>query len=190
MAHHFLDIGANSGNTFGLFLNNNPKYHGSTVWCFEPSPQHFNALLMNARIASNLYQVIVCPFGVGGKTELLPFYEMVNNTVSDSLFKDVGGTIDPNPRYQILASVVSISDFISKFIPEGDTITMKVDCEGAEYDIYESLIQNPHLLNKIECIYNEWHPGWDGMDNSRKQRILSIVTRLAEHGKVLKDWAF
>ena len=189
MTHHFLDIGANIGDTFGLFLNNNPKYNGCTVWCFEPSPKHYNELLQNARAASGLYNVVVCPFGVGGKTELLPFYEMVNNTSSDSLFRDVGGTPDPTPKYQILASIVSICHIISN-IPSGDTITMKLDCEGAEFGIYEALLEQPELLQRIDCIYNEWHPGWSGMDDTKKQQVLSIVTRLAQHGKILKDWAF
>jgi FkbM family methyltransferase len=191
MKKHFFDIGANDGNTFDLFLNGSDKYKNWNVWCFEPSAKHFASLLNAATRNSDKFNITVCPFGLGGKTEILQFHEMINNTVSDSLFTDVGGTINPNPKYKLVCSIISITEFMENNTSPEDEVVLKVDCEGAEYEIYEDLLNKPELLKRITTIYNEWHPGWPmDFDPMRKNRADQIISRLSENGKTLIDWAF
>lgn len=191
MHRHFFDIGANDGNTFDLFLNKAKEYHGWNVWCFEPSPKHMNSLLAKAKEASDTFKVFVCPFGLSGKTEVLPFYEMVNNTVSDS-FIPVGlfATLDTDPKYRVVGSCVSASDFIRAYTSDIDEIVLKVDCEGSEYGLYENLLANPDILSRIKKIYNEWHPAWRDMDPGRRTRAENIISGFSKHRIKLDNWEF
>lgn len=191
MAKHFFDIGANDGNTFDLFLNEHQEYYGWNVWSFEPSPKHMNSLLNKARQVSGKFNVIVCPFGLAGKTQCIPFYEMVNNTCSDS-FIETGlfATKDPNPQYNIIGSCVSICDFMESYTSDGDEVVLKVDCEGSEYDIYENLLANPKYISRIKKIYNEWHPSWVDMDPVRRSRAEKILEGFRAYPVQFTDWSF
>lgn len=191
MAKHFFDIGANDGNTFDLFLNQHEEYHGWNVWSFEPSPKHMNSLLSKARQVSGRFNVIVCPFGLSGKTECIPFYEMVNNTCSDSFIESgLFATKDPSPKYNIIGSCVSICEFIESYTFDGDEIVLKVDCEGSEYDIYENLLANPKYISRIKKIYNEWHPSWVDMDPVRRARAEKILEGFKAYPVQFTDWSF
>jgi len=191
MTNHFLDIGANSGNTFDLFLNQHEEYYGWNVWCFEPSPKHMNSLLDKARQVSGRFNVVVCPFGLSGTTTVVPFYEMVNNTVSDSFIKTgLYATLDPAPKYNVIGSCVSIVEFMDIYTFDGDSVVLKVDCEGSEYDLYENLLTRPDLLSRIKLIYNEWHPAWNDMDAERRIRAEKIINRFNAYPIKFTDWDF
>lgn len=190
MKKHFFDIGANCGNTFDYFLLNRPEYYGSTVWCFEPSPQHHIFLLRKATDVSDKFNVVVCPFGVSGNMGVFTINQMSNNTQSDSFYTDIGGTIDTNIKYTVAAATVQISQLIRNFTSEGDEVTLKVDCEGCEYDIYEDLLKHPDLLKRIDIIYNEWHPGWADMDEVRRSRAEKILKEFSAYPIKFTDWSF
>jgi FkbM family methyltransferase len=192
MATHFFDIGANNGNTFEYFLNGRADLHGSTVWCFEPSPKQFQSLIAVATEATKNYTIRICPFGLSGKTETLRFYEKIfQGGLGDSFFdKYAYGTPRPNPEYLVIASTVSISEFMARHIPPEDKIILKVDCEGAEYAIYDDLLARPHLLKQVTQIYNEWHPHWDDMDTEQRASVTRITTGLSAHGLTLETWPF
>lgn len=55
-------------------------------------------------------------------------------------------------------TMVSVSDEIKKILSEGTSngILLKIDCEGAEYEILQSLNDN-QLLGHIRIIMLEWH---------------------------------
>lgn len=191
MTNHFFDIGANCGNTFDLFLNQTQKYHGWKVWCFEPSPKHMNNLLNKAIQVSNKFNVVVCPFGLSGKTEVVPFYEMVNNTVSDSFIQSgLYATLDPDPKYNIIGSCVSICDFIEKYTTEFDNVVLKVDCEGSEFGIYESLLNRPDIVKRISKVYNEWHPSYGHMTPDKQNKVKNITIGFEQHKIEFAEWSF
>jgi FkbM family methyltransferase len=190
---HFLDIGANCGNTFDYFLDSQSDLFGCTVWCFEPSPRYFTRLLDRTKLSSSKFNIRICPFGLGGKTETMRFYEKDHNDVSDSFFNPIQyfGTPIKDPKYLVIGSIVSISEFIKMHIPSEDEIILKVDCEGAEFALYEDLLNNPNILKQVTKIYNEWHPSWGHFNEEELNRATNIVNRIStEHNLTLDVWPF
>lgn len=188
---HFFDIGANDGDTFDLYLYKKPEYYGWKVWCFEPSPRWIEPLCKKAEEARKLFDVIVCPFGLSGKNQLLPLYERNNNTKSDTFHIETlyGAPLD-FPTHKVICSTISISDFIPQFTKEDDEIVMKIDCEGCEYGILENLLANPHLLDRISLIINEWHPSYRDMNSACRERTNKITDAFSRLNKPLQSWMF
>ena len=137
------------------------------------------------------YNITICPFGLGGKTTSLPFYQMSNNNQSDSFVKEgLFATLDTSNNYKILGWLVSITDFIKENTNADDTIVLKIDCEGSEYDTHKDLLSNPEILRRISIIYNEWHPAYRDMTEERKALTNEIIRQYRVLGKVLTPWAF
>jgi len=190
-SNHFFDIGANEGNTFELFLNDHPQYLNWNVWCFEPSPRNQKKLLESVKNNDNNYNITICPFGLAGKTTSLPFYQMSNSNQADSFIKEgLFATLDNGNNYKILGWVVSITDFIKENTKADDTIVLKIDCEGSEYDIHNDLLSKPEILKRISIIYNEWHPSYTDMTEQKKKLTDEIIRKYGEFGKALTPWMF
>ncbi len=157
---HFLDIGANEGQTFDLYLRHHPELNGAKVWCFEPSPRHFSALIKKAEAYSDQYQITLCPFGLGNTCGPQVFYEHVD-PLADSFFSKLqhaGVTYKAREAsYSVQAAVVKPSDFIRVNTTAKDKVIIKIDAEGSEYAILEEMLEHPSCLRKIQRIMVEWH---------------------------------
>jgi FkbM family methyltransferase len=145
---HFFDVGAHNGNTFE-FLGD---YKNWKIWCFEPSPRHTVGLLDHA--TSSDYNITVCPFGLGGKTQAVQFFQK-NDRQADSFLQ----AFSENNRlgYDIITVMYDISEFILKHTKEEDIIHLKLDCEGAEYEILQSLLDNPKAFDRVKKLMVEFH---------------------------------
>ena len=116
---------------------------------------------------------------------------MSNNNQSDSFVKEgLFATLDTSNNYKILGWLVSITDFIKENTNADDTIVLKIDCEGSEYDTNKDLLSNPEILRRISIIYNEWHPAYRDMTEERKALTNEIIRQYRVLGKVLTPWAF
>jgi FkbM family methyltransferase len=133
----FIDIGANCGIATIIMAKQNP---GSTIYSFEPDRRVFEYLKQNVSLNKlenvKLFNNAVCRKGV--KTVELciyPHYSGGNTTCSGV---DVLGAITHSDVKSYPVDCVSLSDII-----ESNSISsvelLKIDCEGAEYEIlYES----------------------------------------------------
>jgi FkbM family methyltransferase len=75
MQQHFFDVGANNGQTFQDYLAPGSHYDGWKVWCFEPSPRHWEQLIKTVNEYKTRFQIVLCPFGLSDTTDMAPFYE-------------------------------------------------------------------------------------------------------------------
>ena len=154
---HFFDIGANVGQTFDQFLSQTTEYDGWTIWCFEPSPRHFAQLLENCARYRDRYIINICPFGIGEYSKLLRFYEK-DDPMGDSFEERLWNDHEPkniNNGYTVIAHALSIQEVIDELIPEEDSVIVKLDVEGSEYGILESLaLDTPKQIKKLLV---EWH---------------------------------
>ena len=75
MAKHFFDVGGNIGQTFDWLATLSNDYSDHIIWIFEPSPRHYARLIAKCKEMSNKYKIKLCPFGLGGKTEIARFFE-------------------------------------------------------------------------------------------------------------------
>lgn len=156
---HFFDIGGNHGQTFDYLATLNRSYTDHKFWVFEPSPRHFAALLEKCKSVSDKYDIQVCPFGIGGKTEIREFREK-DDYMGDSFqtwHASDHEVFNVNNGYKVFSSIISLPEFIMTHTKYGDTIVLDIDTEGSEYEIMRALIDNPIALSRVKEIMVEWH---------------------------------
>lgn len=152
----FLDCGANVGQTFTDFLCHNKRYDGCSVWCFEPSPRHVPELMQTANQFRMRYDIRICPFGITGETGVQEFYEK-DDPRGDSFESHLASdhlTVNLNNGYRIMAPTISIWRIFG-MINEEDRISIKLDVEGSEYGILESM--KTMDLSQVDELFVEWH---------------------------------
>jgi hypothetical protein len=150
------DLGANVGVSSLFFTSLFPK---ATIYGFEPLPENFEVCLLNYRSIPNSSQVF--PWAIGSKT---------GQAVFDCKNDSRGGRLesthqDPNLETvaQIQVKIISVTDLIEKEgLPPPDLL--KIDVEGAEYDVLEGLAG---YADSVRSIYLETHG-----DNLRRDCIL------------------
>jgi FkbM family methyltransferase len=183
---YFYDIGANVGQTFDLHLLKRPDLQDAHVLCFEPSPRHLQALLVRAAAcASRFASVSVCPFALGGgfPRELQMFEK--TQPLADSLDHDFRQNAPTG--YRVLCAVVPISSFIGDHTRSEDSVELKIDTEGAEYEILDDLLEAPDLLPRLTRVQVEWH---DAMGYSAIDARRQYEQAFASHGVSLEVWSY
>lgn len=138
----FLDVGSHHGETLNEVLN--PKYAFDRVYCFEPSQY---ALKMLRKKTQHDDRVIICPFGLSNENIKKPLYHP--GTLSGSIFKDSNFLSDNDPHEII--ELRDTSSWLKENVNESDFIVMKMNCEGSEIYIIDSLLGS-NLLKNIYSI--------------------------------------
>jgi len=141
-----LDIGANIGIT-SVYLTN--RFPNAKIFSFEPLLENYDILKKNTE---NYKNIKVFNFGLGKKNETLDIFlsDDSENFGGGSFFPEAGGVSDIKVRCEIR----NIQDALIELnIKEIDLI--KIDTEGAEFDILTSL--NKKYLGGIKWIIGELH---------------------------------
>ncbi len=136
-----IDIGSHIG-MFALFASQYCKK--GKIYCFEPIKENFELLIENLKI-NNISNVIAMNKAVSkidGTTTMF-----LNNDASSH------NLIIKNDN-EIKVSSISLKTFFDKNIQNCCNL-VKMDCEGSEYDIIESLPSS--YFNKIEKMIIEYH---------------------------------
>lgn len=79
---------------------------------------------------------------------------------------------------------VDISEIINKYDPE-DYILIKMDVEGAEFELVRKLL-NDGTIQNINDIYIEWHPNC--MDNEDENSVRYLKELLSKTSANVYDW--
>lgn len=188
---YFFDVGAHTGETFDQYLMLDAKYDGWNVFCFEPSPRNFAQLLAKASEMAGRYNVVICPFGLARNNSTRILYEKRDSS-EDAIYEDtwVGERYATNKYtpYNIEVAVVPLS-FILRCIGRTDRVEVKLDAEGAEYEIIEDLLEEANMesLRKIKVMYVEWHGvGRSELDVPTYAQDLTM--RLQSEGIEVRPW--
>lgn len=128
----FLDVGANDGGT--LYAVRDPKYGFDRIYCFEPASSCWPALE-----AIRDDRVEVCKFGLWNTTCEQTLYAPGSGGASlfEEKFRD-------EPSMEV-CSFVRASDWFRDNLQAEDEIFLKLNCEGAECDIAEDLLESMDL---------------------------------------------
>lgn len=179
MKKHFFDVGGNIGQTFDWLATLPHDYSDHIMWVFEPSPRHYAKLIEKCKQMSSKYTIKLCPFGLGGKTETKTFFEK-DDDKGDSfeawLASDHEVT-NISQGYEVVASVVSLPEFILEATQPEDEIMLDIDAEGSEYAMLEALIQNPEALKRVKEMIVEFHHIKDPEQAEKKRRIEETLQR-------------
>lgn len=158
---HFLDIGANAGQTFDTYLRHHAELFGSTVYCFEPSPRHLATLMTTVEGYSDRFNIVVCPFGLGAENRVLRLHEK-EDPMGDSFWLEFTNGLnqvikDRYAPYRVYSSVMSISSFLLNQIPKGEEVIIKIDAECAEYEMLDDLMAHKEALEHVSKLMVEFH---------------------------------
>jgi FkbM family methyltransferase len=128
----FLDVGANDGGT--LQAVRDPKYGFDRIYCFEPASSCWPALeaIRDARVR-------VCKFGLWNMTCEQALY--APGSIGASLFEE---KFRDEPSAEV-CRFVRASDWFRANLEPDDEIFLKLNCEGAECDIAEDLLESTEL---------------------------------------------
>jgi len=151
-----IDVGMNVGVASLYFagLKNVTK-----VYSYEPFPETYNRALNNFNLNPSLKNKIV-PHnaGVGGADAILdiPMIKGESAVLSTSDF--FIQQMDTDQSKKITVGITDIKKILPQIIDKhpGESILLKLDCEGAEYDIIDQL-DKTNQLGKINVIVIEWH---------------------------------
>lgn len=146
-----LDIGANIG-LVGLYLS--LKCPGIKIISFEPSIINYNCLLNNYRF--NRVYGYHYPYAITAKTgEILTLWSHTHNSGATTLY-DLD--YESENKFELQAKTISFLDILNNPLVGSRIKFLKMDIEGAEYDIFESLILNKiEIFPKIEYLAIELH---------------------------------
>ena len=157
------DIVFDIGFNYGFFTLDALTYKPKKVIGFEPNPKLvklFNELDIDS---VELHQV-----AVSDKVGSTIFYEN-NFSGKSSIHSDINSDTSSN-SYQV--NICSFNDMAEQY----DVIDyLKVDCEGAEYEIFES-IPNEFLTNRIRKIALEFH------HNINDIKVVNLISKIKECG--------
>jgi FkbM family methyltransferase len=152
-----IDVGAHIG-LFSLFVSR--LCDKGKVYCFEPDEENYKLLLEN--INNNRKNILAENSIISSKSGFKQFY------VSDSDF--AAGSIHKKSNQSALVKSNTISDVLVKNKIQNCNL-LKLDCEGAEYDIIMSLSFED--LNKIDNICMEYEK-----IDSQEYTIQDIISKL------------
>ena len=127
----FLDVGAHEGET--LHAVRDPKYAFDRIYCFEPAISCWPAL------ESADERVTVCRFGLWDRTAEHALYDA--GSLGASMFAD---KFRSKPTSHV-ARFVRATDWFRENLDAQDEIFLKLNCEGAEVDIVEDLLDSGEL---------------------------------------------
>lgn len=168
----YIDIGSQTGKEIGEMLE-----QGYEVHAFEPNPKHESFLVQYlTRAKINLA-------AAWDKNGVIDFY-----TNDDSPERDVSSSAVASNSNNRVGPIKVLSLSIGGYLKDlnKDIDIIKIDAEGAEYIIIESIL-NEFDPKRIKEWRVEDHSGYiaDKKWNEHKQ---SVLKRLAEIGITLKEW--
>jgi len=146
-----LDIGGNIGIT-SVYLTN--KFPNAKIYTFEPVPQNYEILKKNTE---NYDNISIYNVGLGCEDGSFEIYmsEDDENFGGASLYAEAGGV---NIKATTKCQIRNIDEILNEIgIKKIDLI--KIDTEGAEYDILTTI--NESILDQVKWIVGELHGNRD-----------------------------
>lgn len=162
------DVVVDIGFNYGIFSLGALNNGASKVYGFEPNKNVYNII---KEIYPDKDKVTIYNYAVSDKNETLTFYEG-HNTLASSLENEVS---DYKESYEV--SCINFYEFITKN-NIGKINFLKIDCEGAEYAIFEN-IPDEYFLT-IDKIHVEFH-------FNEGEKVKPLIDKLERNGF---DWCF
>ena len=173
----FIDGGANVGSSIKLFLSKYPNAKGFEIHSFEANPNVFKTLEKNKGNATT-YNIALY-----NQDTQLDFY--IGNSLSSSIRSDkTTGSLSKTP---IKVEAIDLARFIKLNFSEEDYIVLKLDVEGAEYDILPHLLDEGIFDGWCDELFGEWHHNKLKMTTSDEH--LELVKRLKDKGFSMRNWS-
>jgi FkbM family methyltransferase len=171
-----IDIGMNAGLA-SLFFTRDPSV--VEVHSFEPFSLPYSRALTNFALNPDDQQRIrPHQLGLGRRDEQVQVNVSSEATIGISVKGTDQGQVE---IIQIRDAANFIAPLAERARRDGLDLIIKMDCEGSEFDIFETLVAND-LLSSINAIVIEWHKWW-----SPDKSQMNLVIPLQEAGFIVID---
>lgn len=159
-----VDIGMNIGLATLFFAS---RENVKKIFAYEPFPKTYRRAQENFRLNSRYIQSKIKSFniGLGAQTEqkqVMYDENYTTNMRTDECPRESHGK--ESMEFIAMEDAGEIFSRIIAMVPDGVSLAVKMDCEGAEYDIFQRL-EDRNLLKEIRLIMIETH---DGRENEIK----------------------
>lgn len=171
----FIDCGGYDGCSAIKFMLQNPQFDSIT---FEPNPAlwpHY------ADVPTTLIKKAAYTHS-GSVTFTIDETDADGSSLVESKKIDWHGKVANEECPKIEVSCVDISQLVRKAATQYQKIVLKLDIEGAEYDVLEKLLKED-LIKHLTSIYAEFHWQKCGFSESRHNELISALqqqTQVAE----------
>ena len=166
-----LDIGANIG-AYTLYASRRARQ----VISYEPFMENFDMLKGNVE-QNDVHNVKLCNMAVGGKARKTVVHAGGPNFGTVSLYASESTESMQETQVCSLEEVFSLHNLTKVDV-------LKLDVEGAEYEI---LMENAHVLSKIDRIILEFHDYKDLGDHRELIKVLKEEGFVVEKHQTLFD---
>lgn len=177
----FLDCGANNGQSIIQFIKFFVDHKDYEVHSFECTKS--TKILNNWKITAekykenvkliNLYEAAIW---IENREEMT-FYDLGNES-SSVLSKKTNGIGETKVK------TINLSDFIIKNFKQEDKIILKIDIEGAEYEVFKNLFSTG-AIKYIDKIYGELHGPKCGVSFSED---VKLINKINDYGLKMFYW--
>jgi len=173
----FIDLGYNLGQSTDFFYKLIPDSSEYAIYAFEPDPR--NSSKFDYSLPINYYKQAawiydgVIKFYLGD----LSFASTVNSTKTTRIKTDNYTEVE----------CVDISNFIINNFNKQDYIILKVDIEGAEYELLEHLIKTK-AIEYVDDLFVEFHLG--KIKNINEEQHNELISELYSLGFKYADVAW
>mmetsp|Transcript_81051 Transcript_81051/g.147908 ORF Transcript_81051/g.147908 Transcript_81051/m.147908 type:complete len:299 (-) Transcript_81051:101-997(-) len=165
----FIDLGAADGNTFKVFLEDG---YGAVSNCTENGPGAWEAILVEANPNFNdklKAEAAKYPFGYVHAMTSTAAYMCEGQT---SFFVDTVNTaqnfwgssmsantpdVQKSGKTSVTVPTLNVNRILYENTIPADRVILKMDIEGAEFDVLPCLVQSPSS-NLVDSFYLEEHP--------------------------------
>jgi FkbM family methyltransferase len=170
----FLDCGGHDGCSVRRFRRVFDPKERFFIFSFEPNPifePNYGSFRKHRLIQAAVHD----------RDGVADFYLDREDGDGSTIFKskltreDGGfGTLDKTSPVQV--QTIDLSNWIRVHLRENDHIVLKLDVEGAEYDVLEKMHADG-TLGRIKRLFIEWHWQRVGVDKDRHDRVVGLLSR-------------
>lgn len=151
-----IDIGMNIGCATLYFAS---KDNVTAVYGFEPCVEVYEEAVINIEKNDEKIRKKIAAYNIGlGKEDCIEQYMAHSGIMVSGGIKKVQDGVGQGNHIIALEVRKTSSILANIFMNHSESCLLKMDCEGAEYDILEDLI-NSGIIKKIDVICMEWHDG-------------------------------
>jgi FkbM family methyltransferase len=177
----FLDCGAHTGGSVRHFCKTRPDWPEYYIVSFEPDPQHWDKWPISIKLPEYEGNIIEASavFDVT-KNAVWTSYGTNQFHITQCEYRPEGGSTlnetkhrhnvkkytDPNYAYMkfkfdtIDVQCIDLAYYIKALVPADDKenyhVVLKIDIEGAEYEVIRHLIDT-NAMALVDELYGEWH---------------------------------
>lgn len=181
----FLDCGSRIGESITKFFSMYNNAKDFSIYMFEPNPVCFKLISNNPRFAK-FEKFSLAVSNHNGKAKLWGCVK-TNTSVGATLEHSKADWDKVEADDFVEVDLLDLSTFIINNFSFNDCIILKLNIEGAEYDVLEGLLHSG-AVDKISHFYVDFHTQWLAPEFSGREQALR--KKFQEIGKPLNGWNY